>query len=496
MKKYITPLWLRIAVVVCIIALLSAQTGVGQSKRVSIDWNNVIKESKTSATLQVVVNPMLKRGSSIHEGTFQALKDLGADHVRFVPWFPYPHAAVVELKAPTASQTFWDFSQADPIVEDFMKATDGHSVIMNFSTIPVWMFKTDKPVDYPDDPDSVFWAYNQGTELRDTTLKEVTDYFVRLVSWYTKGGFTDELGKYHKSGHHYTFQYWEVLNEPDLEHHISPQLYTRIYDAVVTALKKVSPETKFVGLALAFENDPEWFEYFLNPANHQPGIPLDWISYHFYGTPDFHDQPLDCYQYSFFNKANEFLAKVRYVESVRKRLSPETSTTVDELGNIMGDQQGKNIVDQYWNLAGAMYGYLYVELAKIGIDVAGESQLVGYPSQFPSVSMMNWKNGKPNARYWVLKLLKDNFGPGDKLVGTNSGSSQITAQAFMTKEGKKLLLINKTNQQTQLDLPEGANGSQVSYVDVDTGEDSLAEAQLTANSITLKPFAVAVIRFK
>ena len=44
----------------------------------------------------------------------------------------------------------------------------------------------------------------------------------------------------------------------------------------------------------------------------------------------------------------------------------------------------------------------------------GESQLVGYPSQFPSVSMIDWKNGKPNARYWVLSLLKDNFHPGDQ----------------------------------------------------------------------------------
>ncbi len=56
-----------------------------------------------------------------------------------------------------------------------------------------------------------------------------------------------------------------MLNEPDLEHHITPQLYTRIYDNIVLALKKISPETKFIGMSLAFEKDPEWFEYFLNP---------------------------------------------------------------------------------------------------------------------------------------------------------------------------------------------------------------------------------------
>ncbi len=36
----------------------------------------------------------------------------------------------------------------------------------------------------------------------------------------------------------------------------------------------------------------------------------------------------------------------------------------------------------------------------------GESQLVGYPSQFPSVTMIDWKNSKPNARFWVLSLVE------------------------------------------------------------------------------------------
>ena len=115
---------------------------------------------------------------------------------------------------------------------------------------------------------------------------------------------------------------------------------------------------------------------------------------------------------------------MRYIESIRRRLSPETKTTIDELGVISADdtaqdQPGhvaKPIENSYWNLAGAMYAYIFGELTKIGIDVAGESQLVGFPTQFPSVSMVDWNNGKPNARYWVLKLLHDNFGPGDKLV--------------------------------------------------------------------------------
>ena len=93
-----------------------------------------------------------------------------------------------------------------------------------------------------------------------------------------KGGFTDELGKRHESGHHYEVPYWEVLNEPDLERNLSPETYTRLYDAVVKAMRAVRPETKFVGVSLAFPGlQPAFFEHFLNPKNHKRGIPLDFI---------------------------------------------------------------------------------------------------------------------------------------------------------------------------------------------------------------------------
>jgi hypothetical protein len=81
----------------------------------------------------------------------------------------------------------------------------------------------------------------------------------------------------------------------------------------------------------------------------------------------------------------------------------------------------------YWNLAGSLYAYLYIQLSQMQIDVIGESQLVGYPTQFPSVSMMNWENNKPNARFWVLKLIKDSFHSGDALVETRLAGTALTA---------------------------------------------------------------------
>ena len=475
-------------------ALLFYSGLLAQNKMNAINWNNIASVSKTTATLQLVENPMVRNSSPIHQATFKALKELGADYVRYVPWFPYPKMAVAALKAPSGDKTFWDFTYTDSTMQAFMDATEGHSVVVNFSTTPAWMWKTDSVVTYPENPYQTCWNYNQGRQLRDTTMKEVAGYFARLFSWYTRGGFTDELGKFHKSGHFFKIPYWEVLNEPDLEHNISPEMYTRMYDAIVGELKKISPETKFVGLSLAQTINPAYFEYFLNLKNHKAGIPLEGISYHHYSSPSFEAQPLEFYQYTFFEKADAFLEKVRYIESIRKRLAPNTFTMVNEIGVILRSPEVQGTIDySYWNLAGAMYAHIFLELTKMGIDAAGESQLVGYPTQFPDVSMINWENGNPNARYWVLKLLKDNFGPGDKLVNTGFNINGTDDQGFVTKEGKKILLINKKNTAVQIQLPEEARDAWVSYVDVTTMENPAGKQQLTGNTINLKPFSVAVI---
>jgi hypothetical protein len=485
------------------IAAISASAQQGQnSNTLKVDWTKTVLVSKSTATLQVVVNPMLLRGSPIHDGTFTALKDLGADYVRYVPWEPYPKLAVAELEPPTKEKTSWDFKLIDPETLDFLNATAGHSTVMNFSTIPAWMFKTPKPVEYPSDPVQVFWNYTQGTELRDPSGKELGDYFARLVSWYTQGGFTDENGQKHTSGYHYNFPNWEVLNEVDFEHKTTAEDYTKRYDAMVEAIHRVSPDTKFMGLALADPSaDPNMFEYFLNPANHKPGIPLDYISYHFYASPS-PDQDITNWQYTFFDQADRFLATTRYIESIRKRLSPMTKTDTDELGVILPTDEAEiraskanpdRIPKLYWNAAGSLYAYLYIALAKQGIDVIGESQLVGYPSQFPSVSMMDWTNSKPNARYWVLKLIKDNFGPGDKLVDTSlDPGKDVQAQGFITPAGKKLLLLNKRDREIEITIPADMKITGISVVDGTSGEGPARIDQPSGSKITLTPFAVAV----
>ena len=477
-----------------------------QPTKIVVHWDKVVRTTQTTPTLQVVVNPPLQRGTPVHDNAFKSLHDLGADYVRYVPWLPYPKLGVAELEPPKNDKTYWDFSAIDPMTIDFLEATKGHSVILNFSTIPQWMYKTDKPVEYPADPTQVTWNYEQGTEPRDPSFKEVADYYARLVSWYTNGGFTDEFGKRHESGYHYLIPYWEVLNEVDFEHHISPENYTKLYDEVVLATKKVQPNMKFVGLALAMETDPQYFEYFLDHKNHKPGVPLDFISYHFYAVPSIDETP-EVEQFTYFAQADGFLKTVRYIEAIRKRLSPETKTTIDELGVISADDlaqgtpghQTQPIPNSYWNLAGAMYAYIFGELTQIGIDVAGESQLVGFPTQFPSVSMVDWNNGKPNARLRVLQLLHENFGPGDKQVEiappdqSASSNPYLYSLAFMTHDGKhRLLLVNKRDRKCAVKVADGNNAT-VTYVDQTTAFGPPASAPMNGDTLNLGGYSVAVV---
>jgi len=398
----------------------------------------------------------------------------------------------------------------DPFAEDFAQATGGHSTIWNFSTIPQWMYKTPKPVPYPADPNQVTWAYEQGTDLRDPSLKEVADYYARLVSWYTTGGFTDEYGKRHESGHHFKIDYWEVLNEIDFEHQMSPETYTRIYDAIVSSIHQVNPGIKFVGLALAgtspgapfSENVPGYFEYFLNPKNHKPGVPVDMISYHFYTSPT-PDQGPEIQQYTFFEQVDRFLDSLRYIDSIRQRLSPKTMTTIDEIGAISADDASegepghvtKPIPDSFWNLCAAEYAYVYAGLAKLGVDGVGESALAQLPLFFPSVTMVDWNTGQPNARYWALKLLRDNFGPGDRITDTTVSAPYVSASGFITPKGEhKVLLVNKRDKAFEVSLPNAA-GATVQYVDQTTGSQPPGSIRLTGDILTLRGLAVAVVTF-
>ncbi len=487
-------LWVLASASVMSITGLRAQN---EQTTVTIDWNKIIANSKTHVSIQDCPEPPLFRSSPIHDKLYKALRDLNSDYARLQPWFPYPKISVAELEPPEGGKAHWDFSVMDEITEDFMEATKGHPVVFDFGTLPAWMYKTKTPLTYPTSPEAIDWEYQPGTPLRDPTMKEAAEYQARLADWYTKGGFHDEYGRWHASNHRYNnIAYWEVLNEIDGEPNMSPEYYTRLYDTIVEEIQQSSPRMKFMGLALSDPvGKPEYLEYFLDPKNHKAGTPIDMISYHFYSMADPGETPATM-QYSIFDQADKFIAAVRYIEMIRKQSYPNTGTYVDELGSMLPDPKAPNlkpIPDSYWSLAGGMWAYVYGHLAELGIQIIGAAELIDYPGQFAATTLVNWDSGQPNARYWVVKLLHDDFEAGDKVAEANIADPGVYAQAFLTSGGKrKILLVNKRDKQVELRVP-GAAGGEQEMVDQTTRSSPAKTLHVTDETVSLPGLAVAVV---
>ena len=102
------------------------------------------------------------------------------------------------------------------------------------------------------------------------------------------------------------------------------------------------------------------------------------ISYHFYAGSNSRVDPKSWE--GFFPQLDTFTLEVEKIEEIRKSLSPETRSTIDELGIILGDDNtpgAPQFPPVYWNAAAALYAYAWVKISRQSIDVVGHSQLVG-----------------------------------------------------------------------------------------------------------------------
>ncbi|KAJ6472255.1 hypothetical protein DFH09DRAFT_1475982 [Mycena vulgaris] len=154
---------------------------------------------------------------------------------------------------------------------------------------------------------------------------------------------------------------------------------------------------------------------------------------------------------------------------------------LNELGVILHNENDANrppIPDNYWNAAGALYAYLYVELARLGLDgTAGKSQLVGHITQFPSVTEIDYNTGTPNARFRVLELLVKNIGPGDVMV----------------QPAAPIALPEAVHLNTTSVVVPGATGGGLQTVDLVSAGGAIRQEQLASDTVLLGGFAVVVV---
>src|SRR3546814_760682 len=74
--------------------------------------------------------------------------------------------------------------------------------------------------------------------------------------------------------------------------------------------------------------------------------------------------------------------------------------------------------------------------------------------------------------------------------------SDYVAQAFKTRSGKKVLLVNKYDHTLRVKIPAALEGARLSVVDVATGDKPPVESVISSGYLELKPYAVAVAVLK
>ena len=384
---------------------------------VAVRWDSVIATTPAIATYLDQVNPSMAPSSPVHDAVFARVAELNASMVRYLHWDPFVALSFPARLAPNCSAggagASWNFSLIDPLVEDFMAASGcGESptgCVFNFSPLPAWMLDGGGP--------------------RDHSGAEAGEYFSRIVSWYTKGGFVDECGLQRSSGFRFRFATWEVLNEVDYSSPMqcpSPTLpacaanYTRVYDGIVRVLRRDHPELAFSALVLAMEPPEEdfWFTTFLNASNHAADYqPPEWVSFHFYATPAGAADPLS-WSSQVRQAAVAWLGRAADVQGIVARLSPTTKVSVNEVGFIPQGEYARRVsqsplspasaspspaaaagppalpgdtcppmADLYgasgparwvFNVHAVQFAFAFGELAKLGVASMAMSQLTAY----------------------------------------------------------------------------------------------------------------------
>eukprot|EP01084_Bolivina_argentea_P027709 51484_1 len=500
------------------------------------NWKEGPCHSNFSSTIKVIKTLCLNKNKC----TFAVNENIFPIHC--IPPIKNKQFAVqVNCTDNTPESNFNNFDFMNHIISDLMKYSINPNlttISWTFQPIPIWFFANltanqiynvlhDNP--YRWDPYYTGTGYGWNEMF---TFKDLGNYFGRIAGWYLNNGFVDSYGIEHASPYNFSWNnqnenayniVWEVLNEPNhsKQYNSTPEIYTQIYDATIESIWNMfdkDHQMKFQGLALSYHANMEWYHYFLNLSNHKSNkIPIDYISFHFYAhLKNFTYNHSDYHH--LFSLSDSFIQTTQQIISIKNSYSPNTIVNIDELGAGMGKLCGNNPMpdDLWWVASGGAFAYIYGKfsvLIKEELLIMAQSGLIHNDNmnstQFPAsenginefcgqVTMIDWNTGKGNPRYWILKLILDNFNTGDNVIKTNVSGDGVLAQAFTKNNNhnsKRILFVNKLNEYIDIvmnDTDIRQNGGKLYIVDVNTGNNPYKIQQIQSNTFTMTPFAVNI----
>ena len=200
---------------------------------VELDWASPQTTALAIPTYLDQVNPSMDRESPMHDAVFSRIDKLGAKLVRYLHW---SHS---QAPFPELVEGVFNFTLTDQYVLDFMACKNAAGSVMNFgehdcaARINFLDLRRSEGLFPPARATACghhhadaapCWLHEEqdcAKPLRDPTGVQLGEWLSRIISWYTKGGFTDKRsGTVYTSPHKFVWENYEVLNEPNLKKYL------------------------------------------------------------------------------------------------------------------------------------------------------------------------------------------------------------------------------------------------------------------------------------
>jgi hypothetical protein len=196
------------------------------------------------------------RGGARQSHLFRQYRDIGVDYVRTHDYYGPAdmHVIFPDLKADPDDENGYNFTSTDRELEAIKRV--GAEIL----------FRLGYSMDHPHAPVTYV-----APEDRDAWAQAAVH-----IAMHYNDGWAD--------GFHWDIEYWEVWNEPDIDIFWTgtPEEYYQLYEVVARALRAYDPTLKVGGPAL-IEDEDFLLGFLAYCRDHQ--VPLDFVSWHYYGGP-------------------------------------------------------------------------------------------------------------------------------------------------------------------------------------------------------------------
>ncbi len=326
------------------------------------------------------------------------------------------------ISLPEETRGDWNFSYPDAAIGHLR--AQGTSFFLNVRSSPPWMF-------------------DASGHLPRQNFPLFAQYMARLVGWYNKGGFTDDSGRYHASGHSEWVHTWEIWNEPSSGSEIpvpvanrnalwmSPQDYALMFSEVVAAMRAVDPTVAVGGPALSGYN-AHAFTWYLSNFLLNVTQPVSFVSFHFYPTGNIKEPDQAVLQ----NLSQSYGQYINAVQRMMQQIHKSIPLWIDELGfnaysRLPIDPRGTSLIGY------AFVADVFAQSVASGVAQVNEFPLVGDAQ----LGLIDMKSGAPFRTYWLYTMLAQAFPLGSQVVLNTRLPSGVVAIAAISPDRRTLHML-------------------------------------------------------